>query len=140
MHKTPINWKRALAQSTYITTCWNWFMILAGKAAEPVLVMSVLYASVKLLPIVHFPSEWDVVVFIAQFVALDIGGLSLNKLADQAKKDGDEEGAKHARRLSIALVGQGHLAVIQYWYVGTSDRDESEYLLCDCGTQPEAVD
>ena len=27
-------------------------MILAGKAAEPVLVASVLYASVKLLPIV----------------------------------------------------------------------------------------
>jgi len=97
--------KHAFAQSTYITTGWNWFLILAGKAAEPVLVMSVLYASVKLLPIVHFPPQFDVVVFIAQFVALDVGGLSLNKLADQAKKDGNDEGAKHARRLSIALVG-----------------------------------
>jgi hypothetical protein len=97
--------KRSFAQSTYITTGWNWFMILAGKAAEPVLVASVLYASVKLLPIVHFPPQLDVVVFIAQFVALDIGGLSLNKLADQAKKDGNDEGAKHARRLSVALVG-----------------------------------
>lgn len=96
--------KRSFAQSTYITTGWNWFMILAGKAAEPVLVASVLYASVKLLPIVHFPPQFDVVVFIAQFVALDIGGLSLNKLADQAKKDGNYEGATHARRLSIALV------------------------------------
>ncbi|HZR39748.1 MAG TPA: hypothetical protein VFB12_06520 [Ktedonobacteraceae bacterium] len=66
---------------------------------------SVLYASVKLLPVVHFPAQADVVVFIAQFVALDIGGLSLNKLADQAKKDGNDEGATHARRLSIALVG-----------------------------------
>src|SRR5487761_486147 len=96
--------KRSFAQSTYITTAWSWFMILAGKAAEPVLVSSVLYASVKLLPIVHFAPQLDVVVFIAQFVALDIGGLSLNKLADQAKKDGNEEGAKHARRLSLALV------------------------------------
>ncbi len=96
--------KRSLAQSDYITSAWNWFMILAGKAAEPVLVMSVLYASVKLLPIVHFPPQYDVVVFIAQFIALDIGGLSLNKLADQAKKDGNDEGAKHARHLSIALV------------------------------------
>lgn len=104
-NKRTTNVKRAFAQSTYITTGWNWFMILAGKAAEPVLVMSVLYASVKLLPIVHFPPQFDVAVFIAQFVALDIGGLSLNKLADQAKKEGNEEGAKHARHLSIALVG-----------------------------------
>lgn len=80
-------------------------MTLSGKAADPVLVASVLYASVKLLPVVHFPPQADVIVFIAQFVALDVGGLSLNKLADQAKKDGDDEGAKNARRLSIALVG-----------------------------------
>lgn len=104
--------KRAFAQSSYITAAWNWFMILAGKAAEPVLVTSVLYASVKLLPIVHFPPQFDVVVFIAQFVALDIGGLSLNKLADQAKKDGNDEGAKHARHLSIALVGVMLIGVI----------------------------
>lgn len=97
--------RRSLAQSNYITAAWTWFMILAGKAAEPVLVASVLYASVKLLPIVHFPPQFDVAVFIAQFIALDIGGLSLNKLADQAKQDGNEEGAKHARQLSIALVG-----------------------------------
>lgn len=80
-------------------------MILAGKAAEPVLVASVLYASVKLLPIVHFAPQFDIVVFVAQFVALDVGGLSLNKLADQAKQDGNEQGATHAKRLSIALVG-----------------------------------
>lgn len=104
--------KRALAQSTYITAAWNWFMILAGKAAEPVLVASVLYASVKLLPIVHFAPQFDVVVFIAQFVALDIGGLSLNKLADQAKQDGNEQGATHAKRLSLALVGVMLIGVI----------------------------
>jgi len=97
--------KRAFAQSTSLTTGWNWFMIIAGKAAEPVLVMSVLYASVQLLPVVRFPPQCDVVVFIAQFVALDVGGLSLNKLADQAKKDGNDEGARHAQHLSIALVG-----------------------------------
>ncbi len=104
--------KRSLAQSTYVTTMWTWFMILAGKAAEPVLVASVLYASVKLLPIVHFPAQFDVVVFIAQFVALDIGGLSLNKLADQAKKEGNIEGATQAKRLSIALVSVMLVGVI----------------------------
>jgi hypothetical protein len=65
--------KRSFVQSTYITAAWNWFMILAAKAAEPVLVASVFYASVKLLPMVRFPPQLDVVVFIAQFVALDIG-------------------------------------------------------------------
>jgi hypothetical protein len=104
--------KRSLAQSEYITSAWNWFMILAGKAAEPVLVMSVLYASVKLLPIVHFPPQFDVVVFVAQFVALDVGGLSLNKLADQAKQDGNEEGATQAKRLSLALVAVMLIGVI----------------------------
>ena len=87
-------------------------MILAGQAAVPVLVASVLYASVKLLPAVHFPPQCDVAVFIAQFVALDVGGLSLNKLANQAKKDGNEVGAIHARRLSIALVSVMLIGVI----------------------------
>lgn len=96
--------KRSFAQSTYITTAWTWFMVLAGKAAEPVLVTSVLYASVKLLPIVRFPLQLDAVVFVAQFIALDVGGLSLNKLADQALKEGNTTGAKQAKRLSIALV------------------------------------
>jgi hypothetical protein len=96
--------KRSLVQSTYITAAWTWFLILAAKAAEPVLVASVLYASVKLLPIVHFPPQYDVVIFIAQFVALDIGGLSLNTLAGQAKQEGNDDGASQAKRLSIALV------------------------------------
>lgn len=112
MRKRPIHWKRIFGQSTYITAAWNWFIILAGKAAEPVLVVSVLYASVKLLPLVHFPPQLDVVVFIAQFIALDVGGLSLNKLADQAKKEGNDEGAKQARRLSLALVAIMLIGVI----------------------------
>lgn len=55
--------KRSLAQSTYITTAWNWFLTQTGKAAEPVLVVSVLYTSVRLLLIVHFSPQWDVVLF-----------------------------------------------------------------------------
>ncbi len=96
--------RRSFAQSTYITASWTWFMVLAGNAAEPVLVSSVLYASVKLLPIIHFPPQFDVVVFVAQFIALDVGGLSLNRLADQALKEGNVTGARLAKRLSIALV------------------------------------
>lgn len=36
--------KRTLVQSTSITAAWTWFLILVAKAAEPVLVASVLYA------------------------------------------------------------------------------------------------
>lgn len=96
--------KRSFVQSTYITAAWTWFLVLAGKAAEPILVVSVLYASLKLLPIVHFAPQLDAVVFVAQFIALDVGGLSLNKLADQALREGNAVGAKRAKYLSIALV------------------------------------
>jgi hypothetical protein len=81
-----------------MTTGWNRFMVHAGEAAEPVLGASVWYASVKLLPIVHFLPQLDGVVFVAQCMVLDIGGLSLNKPASQAKKERKEEGAKQARR------------------------------------------
>jgi hypothetical protein len=77
--------KCCLAQSTSITAVWTWFLILATKAAESVLVTSVLYASVKLLPLAHVSPQDDVVVFLAQFVALDIGGLRPNTRTDQTK-------------------------------------------------------
>jgi hypothetical protein len=92
------------ARSTYITAIWNWFLGLMGRAAEPVLVASVLYASAKMLPIVHFPPWLDAMVFVAQFVALDVGGLSLGKLAKQARREGNDEGAQHAKAMSNALI------------------------------------
>lgn len=82
MSKPSINWRSVLGESPSITVGWNWFMVFAGKAVEPVLVVSVLSASVKRLPVVHFPPQFDGAVFIAHFVALDIGRLSPNTLAD----------------------------------------------------------
>src|SRR4051812_46678039 len=98
--------KRYLSQSNWITDIWSWFMVLAGKAAEPVLILSVLYSSAKLLPAVQpfLTSQLDAVVFIAQFIALDVGGLSLNKMADQVQES-NPTGAKNAKHLSYALVG-----------------------------------
>lgn len=90
--------------STYITAAWNWFLEFIGRSAEAILVVSVLYASVKLLPVVHMPAGLDVVVFIAQFVALDVGGYSLNKLAKQARAEHNDQGAKLAGGMSIALI------------------------------------
>jgi hypothetical protein len=90
--------------STYITSAWEWFLEFVGRAAEAILVVSVLYSSAKLLPIVHMPASLDVVVFIAQFVALDVGGLSLGKLAKAAADAGNIEGARYAGRMSRALI------------------------------------
>lgn len=98
--------KRYLSQSNWITDAWSWFMVLAGKAAEPVLILSVLYSSAKLLPAIQplLTAQLDAVVFIAQFIALDVGGLSLNKMADQVQET-NPTGARNAKRLSYALVG-----------------------------------
>lgn len=92
-------------RSTWITASWNWFLMLAGKAAEPVLTMSVIYSCARLLPAVHLPVALDNAVFICQMVALDVGGLGLRKLAQQAQRDGNEEGAKLAGSVSTALIG-----------------------------------
>lgn len=98
------NTRYGLAHSLYITAIWNWFLELIGRAAEAILVLSALYSSVKLLPMVHFPAGLDVVVFIAQFVALDVGGLSLGKLAKQAAEEGNQAGEKRARWMSNTLI------------------------------------
>ncbi len=92
-------------QSNWITDAWNWFMVFAGKAAEPVLIISVLYSSAKLLPALqpYLNANLDATVFIAQFVALDVGGLSLNKMANLVQAT-NPKGAKQAKWLSIALV------------------------------------
>jgi hypothetical protein len=83
---------------------WNWFLMLAGKAAEPVLTISVIYSCARLLPGIHLPVQLDNTVFICQMIALDIGGLGLRKLANQARRDGNEVGAVLAGRVSTALL------------------------------------
>ncbi len=102
--KSGHGFKYSFARSTWITVLWNWFLMLAGKAAEPVLTVSVIYSCARLLPSIHTPVQLDNTIFICQMVALDIGGLSLRKLANQAKKDGEAEGAKMAGRVSTALL------------------------------------
>ncbi len=92
------------ARSIYITTAWDWFMMLVGKAAEAVLTITVIYACAKMLPEVHTPAAVDNFIFVVQMVALDLGGLSLRKLANQARKDGNKEGARLAGNVSTALI------------------------------------
>ncbi|MBO0789505.1 MAG: hypothetical protein J2P36_00945 [Ktedonobacteraceae bacterium] len=53
MRKRPVRWRRVFAQPTSISASWDWFMVLAGKAAEPVLVASVLAAPSWLSAMCH---------------------------------------------------------------------------------------
>lgn len=102
--KNKHNFKHGFLRSTWITACWNWFLMFAGKAAEPVLTISVIYSCARLLPGINLPVQCDNTVFICQMIALDIGGLGLRKLANQARKDGNGEGAKLAGIVSTALL------------------------------------
>ncbi len=94
-----------LARSNYVTAITDWFMGFAGKWAELVLYATVLYSCAELYPGVHLPDGLSLAVFLVQLGALDIGGLSLAKLAKQAREDGNAAGAKNAERLSKWLIG-----------------------------------
>jgi hypothetical protein len=94
-----------VGRSTYITLAWDWFVGLATKAAEPVLFVSVLYFGAKMLP--GMPKTlipWDSIVFIAQQIALDIGGMGLIKLAQQAREERNRKGGTLAMVVGIALL------------------------------------
>jgi hypothetical protein len=94
-----------LARSNYITAFTDWFMGLAGKATELVLYATVLYSCAQLYPGVSLPANVSLAVFLIQMGALDIGGLSLGKLAKQAREDGNPQGADRAATLSKWLIG-----------------------------------
>lgn len=92
-------------RSNYVTAFTDWFMGLAGKATEIVLYATVLYSCAQLYPHVNLPTGLSLAVFLVQMGALDIGGLSLGKLAKQAHEDGNQVGATNANTLSKWLIG-----------------------------------
>jgi hypothetical protein len=92
-------------QSTYITALWTWFLTFWGKAAEPFLCVSVLYNGAKLMPGVSTAPEVDTVMFIGQMLALDIGGLSLSRIAQQLERDGEKKQASFLKSVSFFLIG-----------------------------------
>ncbi len=95
---------QGLVRSNYVTSITDWFMGFAGKWAELVLYGTVLYACAELYPGVHLPVGLSLAVFLIQMGALDIGGLSLGKLAKQAREDGNTKGADQAATLSKWLI------------------------------------
>lgn len=94
-----------LVRSNYVTAITDWFMSLAGKLTELVLYGTILYSCAQLYPGVDLPTGLSLAVFLIQMGALDIGGLSLAKLARQAREDGNAIGGKQAETLSRWLIG-----------------------------------
>jgi hypothetical protein len=100
--------------SNYITAAWNWFMELAGKAAEPVLFATVIYSGYELLPGVPQPGPGvDALVFICQMITLDIGGLGLLKIAKNNNLDGRSLPACVGYALLALMIANVSLATLE---------------------------
>jgi len=79
-----VTWKGRLKDSSWVTLAWDWFQTFLGRTVEAVLWLTMICTCYSLIPgAPPLPSSVSTVVFIAQFVALDIGGIGLNKLAIQ---------------------------------------------------------
>jgi hypothetical protein len=61
-------------RSTYVTKFTDWLLMFGGKSAHLILTLTTLYMSAELFPGVSFPSALNIVVFIIQVFALDMGG------------------------------------------------------------------
>lgn len=92
-------------RSNYVTWFTDWFLVLGGKSAQIVLVITTLYMSAELYPGVNLPDPLNIAMFIIQMFALDVGGMGLASLSRQARTDGNPEGANKAQRLSTLLIG-----------------------------------
>ena len=77
-------WKDLLRDSSWVTIAWDWFMTFLSRAAESVLWVSMVFSCYQLIPgAPQPPASASNGVFICQFIALDVGGMGLNKLAQR---------------------------------------------------------
>ena len=76
------SWKDLLRDSSWVTMAWDWFMTFLSRAAESVLWATMVFSCYQLIPgAPQPPASVSNTVFICQFIALDVGGMGLNKLA-----------------------------------------------------------
>lgn len=88
IQEKPSWWDKAremFRESTWITIAWEWLQKLLGRAVDLVLWITMVYSGYQLIPGAPQASPgFSSFMFIAQFIALDIGGLGLNQLGQQA--------------------------------------------------------
>jgi hypothetical protein len=77
-------WGDRLKDSSWVTIAWEWLQSLLGRAVDFVLWVTMIFACYQLIPGAPMPSQaLSVFTFVLQFVALDIGGMSLNQIGQR---------------------------------------------------------
>jgi len=75
-------WKEMLKDSSWFTIAWEWFQTLLGRICDFVLWVTMIFACYQLIPGAPLPDKSvSVMMFVLQFIALDIGGMSLLQIA-----------------------------------------------------------
>jgi hypothetical protein len=95
----------AIEKSQAITDAWSVVKAYAGRAAEPVLFFCMLGNIAQILPGVSLPLACSNLILGIQAVTLDVAGLALSTLAEQAESQGAAQAAKRARLTGYFLIG-----------------------------------
>jgi hypothetical protein len=83
-----LDWKAILRESTWLTAVWEWLQTLLGRAVDLVLWVTMIFSCYQLIPgATQPPASVSTFMFVLQFIALDVGGMSLNRLAQQQGLD-----------------------------------------------------
>lgn len=100
------SWRdRAIQRSEVITDGWEVTKTYAGRLAEWVLFLCMIFCIVEILPGVNMAVWMSNTVLGVQAVMLDIGGFALSSMADQARSNGDEQAAHKADLTGRFLIG-----------------------------------
>ncbi len=107
-----VDWQEVLRESTWLTIAWEWLQTLLARAVDLVLWVTMVFSCYQLIPgAPQAPGGVSTFMFIMQFIALDIGGLSMNRLA---QKQGLDRWA-YARVVAYILIG---ITLITISYAG----------------------
>ena len=99
-------WKdTAIERSVVITDAWETTLVYAGRFAEPILYICMVIDIIQILPSVTLPVALTSGTLATQAISLDIAGLSLASMADNAKANGNTEAAHRARITGWFLIG-----------------------------------
>jgi hypothetical protein len=77
-------WKDMLKDSSWVTIAWEWLQSLLGRTVDFILWVTMIFACYQLIPGAPMPAQGvSVFMFVMQFIALDIGGMSLNQIGQR---------------------------------------------------------
>jgi hypothetical protein len=84
LQQEELNWREMLKESTWVTIAWEWLQKLLGRSVDAVLWVTMIFSGYQLIPGAPQPPIMiSTFMFVLQFIALDVGGLGLNQLAQQ---------------------------------------------------------